>query len=109
MATSEDKKTGDKTWNNQQQKGKVNEGFSGENLPEDYNPSKLNKESETDSEGETKAVNRARKSEEQPNTESDEKKLQKQKSEGKEDFNYDDPSRYPSGHPDNKKDHGNEP
>lgn len=60
MATEKDDKKdlGSKKINNQQQ---TNEGFSGKNLPKDYDPSKkLNTEAEKDQEGHENTVKRAR-------------------------------------------------
>ncbi len=56
----------DKKVNNSQKDGSLNEGFSGENLPKNYNPAKakLTTEIETDTEGNTEAVKRNRDPEE---------------------------------------------
>ncbi|WP_298156961.1 hypothetical protein [Flavobacterium sp.] len=53
------KDLGNKKINNEQE---VNEGFSGENIPKDYNPSKskLQPETETDDKGNAHHVQRAR-------------------------------------------------
>lgn len=56
----------DKKVNNSQKDGSLNEGFSGENLPKNYNPAKakLTTEIETDKDGNTEAVKRNRDPEE---------------------------------------------
>lgn len=56
----------DKKVNNSQKDGSLNEGFSGENLPENYNPAKakLKTEIETDTDGNAQAVKRNRDPEE---------------------------------------------
>lgn len=109
---------GDKKINNEQ---KVNEGFSGENLPKDYNPAakKLQQETETDTDGNTKTVDRARHTEEPPEQDSrnwneneslsravSPEKEAEQKVENK-DFNSDSAKRYTGSHPDNYKNRGN--
>ena len=38
--TDDPKDLGSKKWNNEEKESKKNEGFSGENLPKNYNPSK---------------------------------------------------------------------
>lgn len=107
MATS-DKDIGNKKWNGEQekQKGEINEGFSGKNLPDDYNPSKgkLKMEIEKDAEGNTDIVKRAR-----PNmeTKTDETLKNKKNPENRDKNSDIDPNRYPSSHPDNKKSRGN--
>lgn len=101
MDTTHNKDIGDKTWNNQQQKGDLNEGFSGENIPDDYNPAKHLKEKETDSDGNTKTVDRARNADRTSNNEGQwtesgkhvKSDLDDEKIKGKEDFNYDSPNR----------------
>lgn len=99
MDTDKNQGLGDKTWNNQQQKGNLNEGFSGENIPDDYNPAKHLKEEETDASGNSKTVDRARNADRTSQdearwTESGAHKksdLSQEKIDGKEDFNYDGP------------------
>ena len=98
---NEDKKDpAGKIWNNQQQKGDLNEGFSGENIPEDYNPKEHLQETETDSEGNQREVSRARNADittddeskwnEKPqHSDQSEAALESQKIKGTEDFNYD--------------------
>lgn len=60
----------DKKINNSQKHGSLNEGFSGENLPENYNPAKakLKTEIEKDTKGNTEAVKRNRTPEEKQST-----------------------------------------
>ncbi|MEZ0007517.1 hypothetical protein ABH942_002899 [Flavobacterium sp. 28YEA47A] len=107
MATS-DKDIGNKKWNSEQekQKGEINEGFSGKNLPADYNPSKgkLKTEIEKDAKGNTDVVKRARPSKE---TKTDENLKNKKNPENRDKNSDIDPNRYPSSHPDNKKNRGN--
>ncbi|MBD3582820.1 hypothetical protein [Flavobacterium selenitireducens] len=101
MDTTHNKDLGDKTWNNEQKKGDLNEGFSGENVPEDYNPAKHVKETETDSDGNKKTVDRARNAERTTDDEGKWKEsgslkksdLSEEKIEGREDHNYDSPNR----------------
>ena len=115
MATSDnDKDLGNKKWNGEQDKAKSepNEGFSGKNIPEDYNPKeKLKSETEKDKEGKTTEVKRARDVE---NYESESKTsgedLKSKKSPENRDKNSDiDPNRYPTDHPENKNHRGNNP
>lgn len=102
-----------KKWNSEQDKSKSqpNEGFSGKNLPDDYNPSKgkLKTEVEKDQDGNADVVKRAR---DVDNYDSEEtisgEDLKSKKNPENRDKNSDtDPDRYPSGHPENKKDRGN--
>ncbi len=101
MDTTHNKDIGDKTMNNQQKKGDLNEGFSGENLPEDYNPAKHVKEKETNASGDEKTVDRARNADATTKDEANYKEsgthkksdLSQQKIDGKEDLNYDSPKR----------------
>lgn len=107
MATS-DKDIGNKKWNGEQgkPKGEINEGFSGKNLPDDYNPSKgkLKTEIEKDAKGNSDVVKRARPTKDVKTDES----LKNKKNPENRDKNSDiDPNRYPSSHPDNKKNRGN--
>ena len=90
---------------------KINEGFSGENLPDDYNPAptKLKQELETDENGDTKCVDRARPEDAQNQTSgnppSDKEKMKLTEN---KDRNSDvAANRYPPGHPDNEHDRGN--
>lgn len=104
------KDIGSKKINNEQE---INEGFSGDNIPKDYNPAdvKLQPEEETDQNGNTKTVHRAR------NVDSPEARgespdsntaNQNQKTVENKDRNSDiTANRYPNDHPDNHKDRGN--
>ena len=60
--TDDPKDLGSKKWNNEEKESKKNEGFSGENLPKNYNPSKdkMTSEVEKDEEGTIDTVKRAR-------------------------------------------------
>lgn len=114
---------GSKKTNNKQNK---NEGFSGENLPEDYNSaaSILKEEIEIDTEGNEKIVQRARNvdgtiatlADEEERTWNDNESLSRGVSTEKEamktvenkDLNSDITAhRYPASHPDNQEDRGN--
>jgi len=120
-----DKDPGDKKWNNEQ---KLNEGFSGENIPDNYNPSsediaqRMKSEIETDQFGNETEVKRARfphegdeqfifdkpdntRAEGEPSE--DNTVIENKKSLENRDHNYDSPKRYPESHPDNQKDRGN--
>lgn len=107
MATS-DKDLGNKKWNGEQetQKQETNEGFSGKNLPTDYNSSKgkLKTEIEKDADGNSDVVKRAR-----PNKDAKtDNTLKNKKNPENRDKNSDtDPNRYPSSHPDNNRNRGN--
>jgi hypothetical protein len=108
------KDLGSKKMNNEQE---VNEGFSAENLPKDYNPSesKLQQETETDDDGKLHAVDRAR------NTDSETENDSKGDSRNAKSYDGDMESqvenkdrnsdvaaqRYPNQHPDNHIDRGN--
>ncbi|MES2543593.1 MAG: hypothetical protein V4548_01815 [Bacteroidota bacterium] len=109
----EEKDLGSKKINNKQ---KVNEGFSGENIPKDYNPSKsiMKPELEIDQFGNKKIVNRARNTEKnttEPTLQNSAKKknnrgVTDEKDVGKtienQDFNSDIiPNRNPYSNPDN--------
>lgn len=109
----EDKDLGSKKMNNKQ---KTNEGFSGENIPEDYNPSKsiMKTETETDKEGNTKVVKRPR-NVEKTNTKPEKSEVSNSGNRGvssekevlktveNQDFNSDVvPNRFPKSNPDNK-------
>lgn len=109
-----DKDLGNKKWNGEQEKtkGEINEGFSGENLPNDYNPSKgkLKTEIEKDVAGNLSTVKRARSVENdaKTNSETGGTPLKAKKNPENRDKNSDiDPNRYPASHPENKKDRGN--
>ena len=60
--TDDPKDLGSKKMNNQEKESSKNEGFSGENLPKNYDPSKdkLNMELEKKKDGETVSEERAR-------------------------------------------------
>lgn len=92
----------DKTWNNQQDK---NEGFSGDNLPKDYNPSKekrLQTERETDEDGNDKTVERAR----DTATGQGDNSAIRDNTENR-DGNYDHSQRYKPSNPESHSDRGN--
>jgi len=114
MALSEDNKNlENKKWNGEQDKdqGEPNEGFSGQNLPDDYNPSqeKLKTEIDKDQEGHADEVQRARDVENyQSEAQTSGEDLKHKKEAENRDRNSDiDPNRYPSGHPENERDRGN--
>lgn len=108
-----DKDLGDKKWNGEQETSKeaINEGFSGKNLPNDYNPSKgkLKTEIEKDKDGNLNVVKRARSVENKSSDkESTDENLKNKKKPENRDKNSDiDPNRYPASHPENKKNRGN--
>lgn len=108
-----DKDLEDKKWNGEQDetKGEINEGFSGQNLPKDYNPSKgkLKMEIEKDQSGNATIVKRARDVQEyDTEATTDSEDLKSKKNPQNRDKNSDtDPNRYPASHPENKKDRGN--
>lgn len=68
METESNSGPGDTKWNNEQGKksGVLNEGFSGENIPDNYNPSdetisnRMKTEHETDQNGNDHEVKRSR-------------------------------------------------
>lgn len=107
----------DTKWNRAQPVEKnqeFNEGFSNENLPDDYDPSQMKSETETDAEGNIKHVERARftdnTGEQTPddtgNTQTGNEQIEKQAQ--NRDRNYDsNPERYPPSHPDNQINRGN--
>jgi len=128
--TDDPKDLGDKKIGNQQKQSDNNEGFSGENLPNNYNPGadKLKMELEKKQDGSTVTEHRARDTDEKkaPNVDSnqsdttgqDGKVVSKSRGTNNEDedmetaenrdFNNDtEENRYPAGHPDNKKVRGN--
>ncbi len=106
-----DQNTGDKTWNNEQKNTNINEGFSGKNIPEDYDPSdgKLKPETEVDDEGNKKEVKRARDLDDySTEAKSSGKAIKSQKNQENRDKNSDiEPNRYPASHPENHKERGN--
>ena len=109
---------GDKKMNNEQNR---NEGFSGQNLPDNYDPAarKLQQELETDKEGNTNTVHRARNTESNVETErtwNENESLSRSVSEAEDvkrnvenkDFNSDTTAkRYDKSHPDSKENRGN--
>jgi hypothetical protein len=94
--------------NNEQ---KVNEGFSGENLPQDYDPAakKLQQETETDEHGKVESVDRARHTEQPPTpNDSGVDDNETRKAVENKDRNSDiADNRYPNSHPDNQHNRGN--
>lgn len=119
----ENNNLGSKKTNNKQN---TNEGFSGENLPEDYNPSApiLKEEVEIDADGNQKIVQRARNvdgsiaplPDEEERTWNENESLSRGVSTEEEamktvenkDLNSDITAhRYPNSHPDNHEDRGN--
>lgn len=111
--THSDKELEDKKWNGEQDKakGEINEGFSGKNLPKDYDPSKgkLKTEIEKDKSGTTDVVKRARDVEDyETEAATDGENLKAKKNPENRDKNSDiDPNRYPPSHSENNKDRGN--
>ncbi|MDV6168012.1 hypothetical protein R1T16_06220 [Flavobacterium sp. DG1-102-2] len=126
--TDDPKDLGAQKMNNQEKPGDKNEGFSGENLPKNYDPStgKLKTEQDKDTNGDTETVKRARDVDEKKaaNVSQGDKATRDgetvSKSRGttsekedvetaeNRDFNSDtEEDRYPASHPDNKKQRGN--
>jgi hypothetical protein len=114
METNKD--LGDKTWNNQQkpETHELNEGFSSENLPENYNNDagkRMKNEIETDQFGYQKEVMRARfphQHDEIIDYHDNAEAIENKKSLENRDRNYDiEANRYPYSHPDNHKNRGN--
>lgn len=128
--TDDPKDLGSKKIGNQQKKSSVNEGFSGENLPKNYAPSKdkLKTELEKRADGKEVTQQRARDTDEKnaPAVDSNQAATTRDdgavvsKSRGthneaedmetaeNRDFNSDtEEDRYPANHPDNKKVRGN--
>ncbi|AWA29919.1 hypothetical protein HYN48_07400 [Flavobacterium magnum] len=109
-----DKDLGNKKVNNEQE---VNEGFSAENLPEDYNPAeaRLKHETETDEQGNEHHVKRARNSDADERNDSPHAGGHTKSYDGdmrsqveNKDRNADTATnRYPNSHPDNHIDRGN--
>lgn len=106
--------------NNEQQR---NEGFSGDNLAQNYNPTKLNREVETDADGNQNVVQRARNTDGIPNNDepptnpnwnknenlnhSTSEETMRRNSENKDRNSDVTANRYPNAHPDNHIDRGN--
>lgn len=127
--TDDPKDLGSKKINNQEKRSERNEGFSGENLPKNYDPStnKLKTEIDKDRKGNSLTVKRARDVDEKKAppvsandkaTRNDGKTVSKSRGTTSEkedietaenrDFNSDtDKKRYPASHPDNKRNRGN--
>jgi hypothetical protein len=127
--TDDPKDLGSKKINNQEKTSEKNEGFSGENLPNNYNPKegKLKAEFEKDEEGNLEIQKRARDTDEKQappvsssgtTTRDDGTEVSKSRGTANEsedtetaenrDFNSDtEENRYPASHPDNKKQRGN--
>lgn len=128
--TDDPKDLGSKKIGNQQKQSSLNEGFSGENLPKNYDPSadKLKTELEKRADGKVVTEQRARDTDEKkaPAVDSNQGKTTRDdgptvsKSRGTKneaedmetaenrDFNSDtQEDRYPANHPDNKKVRGN--
>lgn len=105
-----EKDLGDKAMNNEQQ---INEGFSGENVPSNYDPSgkPLRTEVEHDESGNIRLVKRARNLNENlpsENYNETDDAASDQTQQKNEDRNRDvAANRYPPSHPDNKHDRGN--
>lgn len=120
-----DKSLGDAKWNNLQKKEhlneELNEGFSNENIPGDYDPSsekleqQLRTEYEVDQHGNETEVKRARfvdmdspEGAKIENTNADNRIIENKESLKNRDQNYDtNPNRYPASHPDNQENRGN--
>lgn len=127
--TDDPKDLGSKKINNQEKQSERNEGFSGENLPKNYDPStnKLKTEIDKDKAGNPNTVKRARDVDEKnappvsnsdKTTRDDGKVVSKSRGTTNEkedietaenrDFNSDtEKKRYPPSHPENKRDRGN--
>lgn len=128
--TDDPKDLGSKKMNNQEKMSDRNEGFSGENLPKNYNPAadKLKPEVEKDKEGNMEVQQRARDVDEKKappvdslsdDTLEDDGTLvsksrgtsndaEDMKTTENRDFNNDiEEDRYPPSHPENKRDRGN--
>lgn len=127
--TDDPKDLGSKKIDNREKKGELNEGFSGENLPKNYDPStnKLKPEIDKDKDGNAEIVQRARDVDEKqapPVSTSDKttrddgtiidknrgtaNEKEDNKTAENRDFNSDlDEERYPPSHPENKKNRGN--
>ncbi|NMH28131.1 hypothetical protein [Flavobacterium silvaticum] len=86
MDTTDNKDLSDKNWNNEKPATDVNEGFSGKNIPQDYNPAKDSRDKETTDDVPDLSAGK-----------------DPQQLKTNEDHNYDDASRYPASSPENKK------
>jgi len=124
MDTNENKDLGDKKWNNLQKENpdkEFNEGFSGRNISDDYNPSeekiqnRLRSETEQDENGDKQHTKRARFTDESASrvasgesATTDNSVIENKKSVENRDHNSDiTPNRYPESHPDNQENRGN--
>lgn len=127
--TNDSKDLGAQKINNQGKVSEKNEGFSGDNLPENYDPAagKLKTELDKNKDGTTEAVKRARDVDEKkaPSVSQSDKAIidngkivsksrgteneeEDKKTTENRDFNSDiNEKRYPSSHPDNKNQRGN--
>ncbi len=114
------KNLGGKKWNdegNPNVKNEKNEGFSGGNIPSDYNPAPLKTEKDIDAKGDAHFVDRARNEDANPNHKApnigdpqtaDNTKIEEPNRVENRDRNYDDATnRYPASHPENKENRGN--
>jgi len=121
---TEEKDLGDKKWNNLQDKThlneELNEGFSSDNIPDNYNPAdeniedRLKDERETDEHGNKIDLSRSRypdnvaENKEVDSHKADNRIIENKESLQNRDRNYDlDPNRYPSSHPENQENRGN--
>ena len=124
MATSENTDLGEQNWTNLKKKTpdqEVNEGFSGNNIADDYNSahenieSRLRTETEKDEFGDKRDTERARFTDESTaavasnhNESTDNSETQNKRSLENRDHNSDVTSnRYPESHPDNQQNRGN--
>ncbi|HLA56965.1 MAG TPA: hypothetical protein VK623_12745 [Flavobacterium sp.] len=121
MKTNDNKDLDDKKWNNTQRgnsEQELNEGFSGGNIPNDYNPSdetienRLKNESETDQSGNNTEVMRARypgnESSASANENADNSVIENRQSLQNRDHNYDkDAHRNLPSHRENAENRGN--
>lgn len=91
-----------------------NEGFSGDNIDKNYNPSdepiesRMNAEKEIDNEGDERIVERARDFDDRRPNKNYNKPIENSENLENRDINYDtDPKRYPDSNPDNNRNRGN--
>lgn len=126
--TDDPKDLGSKKIFNHEKESEKNEGFSGENLPKNYDPSttKLKTELEKDKDGDMETLKRARDVDEKQappvslddKTQNDGEVIKKNRGTANEaedietaenrDFNSDiEKDRYPASHPENKRSRGN--
>ncbi len=124
MDTNENQDLGEQNWTNLKKNNsdqEVNEGFSGRNISDDYNPSeekiekRLRTETEKDENGDKQDTERARFTDENTadvvanhNESTDNSEIKNKKSVENRDHNSDITShRYPKSHPDNQENRGN--